>query len=123
MSPFYLMSNTLKVWESSFKPYLDPTQWPEYYGLDYVLDPDLLKTKKGRRKKKQLRGLMDASNGYGENMYGFGDFDEAPVQVRCSKCHKTSHIAATHKKCKKSRKSETRNESNSGLKRIKVHRL
>jgi hypothetical protein len=48
------MSNTLKVWESSFKPYLDPTQWPEYYGLDYVPDPDLLKTKKGRRKKKWL---------------------------------------------------------------------
>ena len=21
---------------------------------------------------------MDASNGYGEDMYGFGDFDEAP---------------------------------------------
>ena len=54
MSPFNLMSNTLKVWESSFEPYLDPTQWPEHYGLDYVPDPDLLKTKKGRRKKKQL---------------------------------------------------------------------
>jgi len=54
MSPFYLMSNTLKVWELSFEPYLDPTQWPEYYGLDYVPDPDLLKTKKGRRKKKWL---------------------------------------------------------------------
>jgi len=25
MSPFYLMSNTLKVWESSFEPYFDPT--------------------------------------------------------------------------------------------------
>ena len=54
MSPFYLMSNTLKVWESSFEPYLDPTQWPQYYGLDYVPDLDLLKTKKGRRKKKRL---------------------------------------------------------------------
>jgi hypothetical protein len=93
MSPFYLISNTLKVWESSFEPYLDPTQWLEYYGLDYVPDLDLLKTKKGRRKKKWLRGLMDASNGYGED-YGFGDFDEAPVQVCCSKCHKTSHTAA-----------------------------
>jgi hypothetical protein len=57
MSPFYLMSNTLKVWESSFKPYLDPTQWPEYYGLDYVPDPDLLKTKKGRRKKNGSKEL------------------------------------------------------------------
>jgi hypothetical protein len=51
MSPFYLMSNTLKLWESSFEPYLDLTQWLQYYRLDYVSDPDLLKTKKGRRKK------------------------------------------------------------------------
>ena len=94
------MSNTVKVWESSFEPYLDPTQWPEYYGLDYVPDPDLLKTKKGRRKKKRLRGVMDASNGYGEDMYGFGDFDEAPGQVHCSKCHKTGHTATTHNKRK-----------------------
>ena len=77
MSPFYLMSNTLKVWESSFEPYLDPTQWPEYYVWDYVPNPDLLKTKNYRRKKKRLQGVMDASNGYGEDMYGFGDFDEA----------------------------------------------
>jgi hypothetical protein len=54
MSPPYLMSNTLKVWVSTFEPYLDPTQWPLYYGLDYVPDPDLLWTKKGRRKKKWL---------------------------------------------------------------------
>jgi hypothetical protein len=66
---------------------------------------------------------MDALNGYGEDMYGFGDFDEAPVQVRCSKCHKMGHTAATHKKRKKSRKLETRNGSHSGLKHIKVHRL
>jgi hypothetical protein len=45
------MSHTLKVWESSFETYLDPTQWPEYLGLDYVSDPDLLRTKKGGRKK------------------------------------------------------------------------
>jgi hypothetical protein len=80
MSPFYLMSHTLKVWDSSFEPYLDPTQWPAYYGLDYVSDPDLLKTKKGRRKKKWLRGVMDESNGYGEDMYGSCDFNEAPVK-------------------------------------------
>ena len=50
---------------------------------------------------------MDASNGYGEDMYGFGDFDEAPGQVCCSKCHKTDHTAATHNKHKKSNKLET----------------
>jgi len=115
------MSNTLKVWELSFEPYLDPTQWPEYYGLDYVPDPDLLKTKKGRRKKKWLREVMDASNRYGEDMYGFGDFDEALGQVRCSKCHKTGHTAGTHKKRKKSKKLETWNESHSGSKVRKVH--
>jgi hypothetical protein len=92
------------VWESSFEPYLDPTQWPEYYGLDYVPDLDLLKTKKGRRKKKRLIGVMDASNGYDEAMYGFGDFDEALGQVHCSKCHTTGHTTATHKKRKKSKK-------------------
>jgi hypothetical protein len=55
---------------AELQAYLDPTQWPKYYGLDYVPDPDLLKTKKDRRKKKRLRGAMDASNRYGEDMYG-----------------------------------------------------
>ena len=63
---------------------------------------------------------MDASNGYGEDMYGFGDFDEAPGQLRCSKCHKTGHTAATHKKRKKSNKSQTWNASHSGFKVTKV---
>jgi hypothetical protein len=48
------MSNTLKVWESNFEPYLDPPQWPPYYGLDYVPNLELVRTKKGRRKKKRL---------------------------------------------------------------------
>jgi hypothetical protein len=123
MYPFYLMSNTLKVWESTFEPYLDLTQWPPYYGLDYVPNPDLLQTKKGRRKKKRLQGVMDESNGYGKDMYGFGDFDEAPGQVRCSKYHKTGHTAATHDKRKKATTLRTRNGSTSGSKHIKVHRL
>ena len=64
---------------------------------------------------------MDASNGYGEDMYGFDDFDEAPGQVRCSKWHKTGHTATTRKKRKKSKKLETQNESHSGSKVRKVH--
>ena len=76
MCYFYRMSNNLKVWESRFDPYIDPTQRAEYYGLDYVPDLDLLKTKKGKRKKQRLHGIMDACNRYGEDMYGFGDFDE-----------------------------------------------
>jgi hypothetical protein len=117
------MSYTLKVWESSFKPYLDPTQWPQYYGLDYVLDPDLLKTKKGRRKKNRLRGVMDECNGYNDDIYGFGDFDEAPAQVCCSKCHKTGHTAATHDKHMKAIKLGRQNGSTSGSKRVEVHRF
>jgi hypothetical protein len=66
---------------------------------------------------------MDESNEYGEDMYGFGDFNEAPSQVRCSKCHKTRHTAATHDKRKKATTLRTRNGSTSGSKRIKVHRL
>jgi hypothetical protein len=63
MYPFYLISHTLKVWDSSFEPYLDPTQWPAYYGLDYVLDPNLLRTKKGRRKKNGFEELWTNRTG------------------------------------------------------------
>ena len=36
MSPLYLRSNTVSIWEMSFEPYLDPTQWPPYNGYDTV---------------------------------------------------------------------------------------
>jgi hypothetical protein len=65
---------------------------------------------------------MDVSNGYDEDMYGFEDFDEAPGQVRCSKCHKTGHTAATHNKHKKARKLASTNASTSGSRVTKVHR-
>ena len=52
MSPLYLRSNTVSIWEMSFEPYLDPTQWPPYHSYDYVPHPDLMKVGKGRRKKK-----------------------------------------------------------------------
>ena len=38
LSPYYARSNTINIWESSFEPYLDPSQWPEYNGLEYVPD-------------------------------------------------------------------------------------
>ena len=56
MSPLYLRSNTVSIWEMSFEPYLDPTQWPPYNGYDYVPHLDLMKVGKGRRKKKRLKG-------------------------------------------------------------------
>ena len=36
MSALYLRSNTVSIWEMSFEPYLDPTQWPPYNGYDYM---------------------------------------------------------------------------------------
>uniref|UniRef100_K3Z028 SWIM-type domain-containing protein n=1 Tax=Setaria italica TaxID=4555 RepID=K3Z028_SETIT len=32
MSPLYSREHTIKIWESSFQPYLDPSQWPAYEG-------------------------------------------------------------------------------------------
>lgn len=32
MSPLYSREHTLNIWESSFEPYLDPSQWPPYQG-------------------------------------------------------------------------------------------
>ena len=63
MSPLYLHSNTLSIWEKSFEPYLYSTQWPSYHGYDYVPHLDLMKVGKGRRKKKRLKGDMDAMRG------------------------------------------------------------
>ena len=81
MSPLYLHSNTVSIWERSFEPYLDRTQWPPYHGYDYVLHLDLMKVGKGRRRKKQLKGDMDAMRGYDEDMYGGGDFNETRAGI------------------------------------------
>jgi hypothetical protein len=97
MSPLYLRANTVSIWQSSFEPYLDPTQWPPYLGMDYVPDPGLMKKGKGRRKKKRLKGDMDAMKGYGDDRYGGGDFDEAPGKNRCSVCHEPGHKASRHR--------------------------
>ena len=72
MSPLYLWSNTVSISESSFEPYLDLTQWLPYQGPYYLPDLDLLKVGKGRRKKKRLKGDMDAMRGYGRDKYGWG---------------------------------------------------
>ena len=101
MSPLYLRSNTVSIWEISFKPYLDPTQWPPYNGYDYVTYPDLMdliKVGKGRRKKKRLKGDMDAMRGYGEYMYGGGDFNETRDMNLCSVCKQSGHKASRHRR-------------------------
>jgi hypothetical protein len=64
---------------------------------------------------------MDESNGYGEDMYGYGNFDEAPGHVHCSKYHKTGHTSTTHNKHKKSSHAQTRIDSTSGRKVRKIY--
>ena len=98
MSPLYLCSNTVSIWEMSFEPYLDPTQWPPYNGYDYVPHPDLMKVGKGRRNKKRLKGDMDAMRGYCEDMYGGGDFNETRGRNLCSVWKEPSHKASMHRR-------------------------
>jgi hypothetical protein len=98
MSPLYLRSNTIRVWEKSFEPYLDPSQWPSYHGPDYAPNPALQKLGKGRRKKKRLKGDMDAMKGYGDDMYGGGDFNETRGRNLCSVCKQPGHKASRHRR-------------------------
>ena len=98
MSPLYLRSNTISIWERSFEPYLDPTQWPPYHGYDYVPHPDLMKVGKGRRKKKRLKGDMDAMRGYDEDMYEGRDFNETRGRNLCSVCKEPGHKASKHRR-------------------------
>jgi hypothetical protein len=47
-----------------------------YGGQDYVPNVAMRKMRKGRRKKKRFPNEMDdMEKGYGNNMYGSGDFD------------------------------------------------
>ena len=70
----------------SFEPYLDPTQWPPYNGYDYVSHSDLMKVGKSRRKKKRVKGDMDAMRWYGKDMYDGEDFNETRGRNICSVC-------------------------------------
>ena len=84
MSLLYSKNTILKTWESRFEPILDPAHWPEYNGAEYIPDCRLLKDKVGRRKKKWLRNEMDQISGYGDDIYGYGDFNQESSKVQCS---------------------------------------
>ena len=60
--------------------------------------PDLIKVGKGRRKKKRLKGDMDAMRGYNEDMYGGGDFNETRGRNLCSVCKEPGHKASRHRR-------------------------
>jgi hypothetical protein len=56
------------------------------------------KMRKGRRKKKHFRKEMDdMEKGYGNDMYGSGDFDQMKNKVHYSICHGEDHIMNRHK--------------------------
>jgi hypothetical protein len=56
--------------------------------------PKLTKVGKVRRKKKRLKGDMDAMRGYVEDMYGGGDFNETRGRNLCSVCKEPGHKAS-----------------------------
>jgi hypothetical protein len=107
MSPLFFREHTIKIWESSFESYLDPSQWPEYDGPAYVPLPSLKKMKKGRRQKKRLKGDMDACQGRFAADYDLGDFeaDADKMTYLCSKCHKEIKNCKCRKKIKGQEKS------------------
>uniref|UniRef100_K3YXR9 SWIM-type domain-containing protein n=1 Tax=Setaria italica TaxID=4555 RepID=K3YXR9_SETIT len=70
MSPLYSREHTIKIWESNFQPYLDPSQWLAYEGVGYVPNPNLMRNKVGRRQKKRFTGDMDVSEGRLSADYG-----------------------------------------------------
>ena len=73
-------------------------QWPPYNGYDYVLHPDLMKVGKGRRKKKRLKGDMNAMRGYNEDKYGGGAFNETRGRNLCSIYKDPSLKASRHRR-------------------------
>jgi hypothetical protein len=98
MSPYYSLFAELKTWEPRFEPLLDPSQWSEYDGMDYVPDVTMQKIQKGRRKNKRFHNEMDdMEKGYRNDMYGSDNFDQIKNKVRCSVCHSEGHTINRHK--------------------------
>jgi hypothetical protein len=51
-----------------------------------------------RRKKKRFCNEMDdMEKGYGNDMYGSGDFDQIKNKIHCSVCHGEDHTMNRHK--------------------------
>jgi hypothetical protein len=95
MSPLFSREHTIKIWESSFEPYLDPSQWPEYDGPEYV--------------PLRLKGDMDECQGRLADEYDFSDFeiDGDKAEYLCSKCHKEVKECKCRRKKSKGMKSKS----------------
>uniref|UniRef100_K3ZEY3 Zinc finger PMZ-type domain-containing protein n=1 Tax=Setaria italica TaxID=4555 RepID=K3ZEY3_SETIT len=108
MSPLYSREHTVRIWESSFQPYLDPSQWSAYEGVEYVPNPNLMRNKIGRRQKKRFTGDMHVSQGRLSADYGTGDFDvdkmAAPAYPLLESVydlqHRAHHLADQHEDLK-----------------------
>lgn len=96
LDPVYVMAAALRTWETRFNLILDPSEWPPCSGREYVPDSSMKRTKVGRRKKKRLRNEMNESNGYGEDIDGFGDFDQTPTPIICGHCGEQGHRVERH---------------------------
>jgi hypothetical protein len=57
-----------------------------------------MKVGKGRRKKKRLKGDMDAMRGYNEDMYRGGYFNETRGRNLSSVCKEPGHKASRHRR-------------------------
>jgi hypothetical protein len=69
------------------------------FRVDYVPDLVMRKMRKGRRKKKHFHNEMDdMKKGYGNDMYGLGDFDQIKNKIHYSIYHDEGHTMNRHKK-------------------------
>uniref|UniRef100_K4A117 SWIM-type domain-containing protein n=1 Tax=Setaria italica TaxID=4555 RepID=K4A117_SETIT len=87
LSPLYSREHTIKIWESSFQPYLDPSQWPAYEGVGYVPNPSLMRNKVGRRQKKMAAPgypLLEAAYDLHHRAHHLADMNEnlTPLRAR-----------------------------------------
>jgi hypothetical protein len=98
MSLYYSLCAEEKIWVARFEPLLDPSQWPVYEGHDYVPNVVMQKLQKGRQKKKHFHNEMDdMEKGYGNDMYGSGDFNQIKNKVHCFVCHGEGHTMNRYK--------------------------
>jgi hypothetical protein len=52
----------------------------------------------GRQKKKHFHNKKDdMEKSYGNDMYGFADFDQIKNEIHCSICHGEGHTMNRHK--------------------------
>uniref|UniRef100_K3XS99 Aminotransferase-like plant mobile domain-containing protein n=1 Tax=Setaria italica TaxID=4555 RepID=K3XS99_SETIT len=84
ISPLYSREHTVRIWESSFQPYLDSSQWLAYEGVGYVPNPNLMRNKVGRRMPALAYPLLEATYDLQHRAYHLADLHEdlKPLRAR-----------------------------------------